>query len=215
MTENKHSDLDLMAHFDGELDAGEDAEVSAAIADDAPSRAKLEALGQISEVVRTAVELEVDQVIERSDPFAAMWSRIERQITANGVSDQAAVTPAIGDAAGPATGLWGSIAAWLERYRSQIATGAMCAVAAAALVWFLRPPETAVEYVEVAGDGAGSGTGTVQPEVVPASLEAQPPEVESLEIYDGSGVVFTLQGEDGETAVIWLSSPEDTVEGPI
>lgn len=195
-------DLDLMAHYDGELDASPDD-------GDAPSRTKLEALGQISEVVRTAVEIEVDRSLEGSDPFAAMWSRIERHITANGVSPEAVTG---GDDAEPATGFWGratgSIAAWFERYRAQIATGAVCAVAAAALVWFLRPPETAVRYVEVEGK-----TGTAR--VVPASLEAQPPEVESLEIYDGSGAVFTIKGEDGETAVIWLSSPSDTVEGPI
>ena len=203
----KSSDLDLMAHYDGELD---DAGLRDSIAGDAPSRAKLEALGQISEVVRTTVELEVDAVIERADPFAAMWSRIERQINANGVHEEAAQGTTAPAPAEPA-GVWASITAWFERYRTQLATGAMCAVAAAALVWFLRPPETTVEYVEV----PGAAVKTERAQVVPASLDSQPPEVESLEIYDGSGAVFTIAGEDGETAVIWLSSPEETVEGPI
>lgn len=211
---SRSSDLDLMAHYDGELDAAEDAAITKAIADDAPSRAKLEALGQISEVVRTAVELEVDDVAERAgDPFAAMWSEIERQLC----GDEAGVAVPPVEGAEP-TGIFGAIAAWFERYRSQIASGALAAAAAAVLVWFARPPDKTIEYVEVdsqAGNQAGTGAGTA--EVQPVALESTAPEIESLEVYDGSGVVLEVKGDgdEADSVVIWLSSSEDSVEGPI
>jgi hypothetical protein len=213
----RENDLDLMAHYDGELAGAADAAIADAIADDPPSRAKLEALGQISEVVRTAVELEVDAVAERrADCFEAMWANIERQISANGVRSKAgAVEPTRRpevDSAEPA-GIFGAIAAWFERYRSQIASGALAAAAAAVLVWFVRPPETSIEYVPVERSTQTRETA----EVVPVALEPTAPEIESLEVYDGNGVVLTVAGdeEEADSVVIWLSSEEDSVEGPI
>lgn len=203
-----NTDLDLMAHYDGELDAAGDAAIAESIADDAPSRAKLEALGQISEVVRTAVELEVDAVAERSpDPFAAMWTAIEERVGSAG----AVAAPPV-DRVEPA-GIVGAVAAWFERWRSQLATGALAAAVAAVLVWFVRPPDETIEYVEVQTPGNRAGT----PEVQPVALESTAPEIESLEVYDGSGVVLTVKGEgdEADSVVIWLSSSDDSVEGPI
>ena len=41
---------------------------------------------------------------------------------------------------------------------------------------------------------------------------ASAPEIESLDVAEGTGTVMTIEDEDGETAVIWVT-PEDTVEG--
>jgi anti-sigma factor RsiW len=197
------SDQDLMALADGELGAADAAELRAAIADDATARAKLEALDQIAELIGESGQLEIEESLAGADPFAAMWERIEARITEP--------EPRLETVAEPAPeprGLLAAVAGWLERHRGHVATGAVCAAAAAALVWFARPPEKAIEYVEVGSTSTG---------VEPAALRSQPPEVESLEVYDGSGIVLTIPGEDeGEsTAVIWLTPPENPVEGPI
>jgi hypothetical protein len=49
----------------------------------------------------------------------------------------------------------------------------------------------------------------------PATLTAEPPVVESLEVDQGAGTILTIPGEAGEnpTTVIWVS--RDDVEGPI
>lgn len=203
-----NADARLMAQYDGEL-----AEAPEHEGDDA---LKLEALAQISEAVRLDHEAEMEDALAGADPFASMWSAIERRISANGESVDAASEVEVPAASAPAAdeglGLWGTISAWLERYRSQMATGAVCAVAAAALVWFVRPPDKTVEYVEVRSNA---------PTAPATTLVSQPAELESLEVYDGSGVVLTIPSEDGDgeaaTTVIWLSPPDDeeSVEGPI
>jgi anti-sigma factor RsiW len=197
------SDQDLMALADGELDAADAAELRAAIAADATARAKLEALDQIAELVSESGRLEIEESLAGADRFAGMWERIEARIAEPELPPEKAAEPAPEPA-----GLLAAVAGWLDRRRGYIATGAICAAAAAALVWFARPPERAVEYVEV-----GSSTTAARP----AALRSQPPEVESLEVYDGSGIVLTIPGEsEGEsTAVIWLTPPENPVEGPI
>lgn len=205
--------MDLMAHHDGEMPADERDRLRETIADDATARAKLEALGQISELVRGEIESEVEGSLEAPDPFGAMWRRIERGIEANGVAGEAAEPATAAPAkAKERPGVLASIREWMERYRGQLVTGAVSAAAAGALVWFLRPPHTSVEYVEV------DSTSPENALVTPAALEPQPPEVENLEVYDGTGVVFTIPGEgeeDSTTAVIWLTPPENSVEGPI
>lgn len=201
------TDADLMAHHDGELAGAEGERLRDAIADDATARAKLEALGQIATLVRGEVEAEVEDSLAGADPFASMWSRIEQRVAAEAAPEKA---PAAAPASEP-RGFLASIRGWLEGYRSQLITGAVSAAAAAALVWFLRPPDKSVEYVEV-------GSTSQQTGVTPVALKPQPPEVENLEVYDGSGVVFTIPDDDGgdsETAVIWLTPPENPVEGPI
>jgi hypothetical protein len=55
---------------------------------------------------------------------------------------------------------------------------------------------------------------------IPVILASQEPEVEELEVYDGSGVVMTVPGDDEEggessSTVIWITSDADLVEDPI
>ncbi len=195
-----------MCHYDdeGDLPPSEVANLS----DEAQS--KLVALVQLGDALRETISAEIDSLTNNAtntDPFAAMWGRIEHKVSTNGVASKAAREE---PAAEPSPGLLDQIGEWLNRYRSQMFTGAIAAVAAAAIVWFVRPPEKTVEYVEVSNNARAART-------VPVSLESHVAEVESLEVYDGSGVVLTIQSDDDEapTTVIWLTLPENSVEGPI
>ena len=38
------------------------------------------------------------------------------------------------------------------------------------------------------------------------------PVIESVDVPSGSSMVFTIEDEDGSTAVVWVT-PDDTVEG--
>jgi hypothetical protein len=113
------SDLELMAHADGEHD---DPELAARFDGDADARAKLDAIQQLGELVRGHLELSADAVHDAK--FAAMWRRIDGQLVA------------------PATGLWSRVSAWFDRYRSHVITGAISAGAVAALALVLRPGTT-------------------------------------------------------------------------
>ena len=46
-----------------------------------------------------------------------------------------------------------------------------------------------------------------------SALAPSPPEVESLVVTGGTGTVFTVTDEDGETAVIWVE-PDDPADDP-
>lgn len=180
-------DIELMQHADGELEERHADEVAARLARDPDAGAKLEALDQITELVRGHLELATDDVPERK--FDAMWRAIDRETT------PAAETAEVG--------LWGKITGWLERYRGYVITGAVSAGAVAALALVLRP-------------GAGPGDGLIAPrggaiDVRPAAMRTAP-EIESLETPNGEGTVLNLEDEDGHTTVIWVT-PEDTVEG--
>jgi hypothetical protein len=51
------------------------------------------------------------------------------------------------------------------------------------------------------------------------SLRSEPPEVEELEVYEGSGTVLTIEPDDDDdsaAAVIWISNDDaENTEGPI
>jgi anti-sigma factor RsiW len=204
-------DLELMAYADGELDEETAAEVEAFLAEDGGARSKRVALGQMNDVVRSYLELAADDAEPRLD---AMWATIERRIQANGLPAAAAVAapaaaraPAARATSEQPRGLWARIGAWLEEYRGHFATGALAAAAAAVLVMALRPPQV-VERVVVAPTQN-------PPQMVNVST---PPEVEILEVNDGSASVFTLPKEnegDVTAGVIWLDLDASNTEGPL
>lgn len=216
MSTNKPSqkpfdDLDLMAYVDGELDDETRAAVDAHLAGDGDAQNKRAALEQMNDVVRSYLELEADAVEPRLD---AMWATIERRIQANGVPRAAeAATPARvpARAAQPdQPGVWARFTSWLEGYRGYFATGALAAAAAAVLVMALRPPQV-VERVVVAPPTPLQN----QPRMVNVST---PPEVEEIEVNDGSASVFTIPGEgegDVTAGVIWLDLDASDTEGPL
>jgi anti-sigma factor RsiW len=168
-------DIELMQHADGELDDRAAADVDARLERDADARAKADSLGQISELVRSHLELSADEVPQRS--FDAIWRKVDREISSP-VED---------------TGLWARITGWLDRHRGHVITGAVSAGAVAALALLLRTTdETRVEVRSNAID------------VQPAALRVAP-EIESIDTPDGEGTVLNLEDEDGHTTVIWVS----------
>ncbi|MGE5180872.1 MAG: hypothetical protein ACM31C_02360 [Acidobacteriota bacterium] len=182
----KPSDPELMQHTDGEL---EDVEL------DADARAKVDALGELGELVRGHLELSADAVPDRR--FDALWREIDKSIgrtERKGESEPTKVEV-------PRRGFWRRAGRWFDRYRGHLITGAVSAGAVAALALVLRP----------GGDRtptAGGGHGT--PQITPAVY--RPTEIEELDTPGGNASVMNLKDEDGSTTVIWVT-PEDTVEG--
>lgn len=144
---SKPDDIELMQHADGEIE----------IALDDTARAKVEALGQMRELVRGHLELAADAVPEHR--FAAMW----REVT-KGLDEQAP------------RGVWARFTAWLDAHRGHVITGALSAGAVAAIALFMRtsndakaPERSSIEVLPAAMRTAPvvesldtpDGTGTV------------------------------------------------------
>lgn len=113
--------------------------------------------------------------------FAAMWRRIDERIA-------------------PATGLWARISGWFDRHSGHVITGVVSAGAVAALAIVLRPGNTT--------DLGASGTHAI--EVRPVAQRAAP-EIDSLDTPGGSSTVISLNDDDGNAAVIWVT-PDDDAE---
>jgi hypothetical protein len=152
--------------------------------DDAAARDKLGALRDLGEAVRGHLELKADEVEQRK-AFARMWSEIDKQI---------APKPA-------PPGLWKRFGAWIEDHRGHVLTGLVSAGAVAAIMLWLRPGSQTVFMPENNGSAA------------PASFKRQAPQVESLDTPDGTGNVFTIEGEGDEGATTVIMVTPDDVEG--
>jgi hypothetical protein len=173
----KPHDIDLMEHADGERDHADRLR-------DPVAREKVEALGELSELVRGHLELSADAVPPAR--FEQIWDAVDKSI--------AAAPP-------KRAGAWSRIGSWFERYRGHVITGVVSAGAVAALALVLRGPSSGTT---TASGAHGS------PNVVPVAY--RPTEIESLETPGADSTVFNLQDEDGAATVIWVT-PEDTVEG--
>jgi len=112
--------------------------------------------------------------------FAAMWRRIDERIA-------------------PATGLWAGISGWFDRHLGHVITGVVSAGAVAALAIVLRPGNTT--------DLGAFGTHAI--EVRPVAQRAAP-EIDSLDTPGGSSTVISLNDDDGNAAVIWVTPDDDT-----
>ncbi len=189
---SKDRDLDLMEHADGEATTklGELGEL------DAEGQRKVDALRELGELVRGRLELAADDVPEAK--FASMWREIDKQIDLGA----SLAAPVRSPAPAPASnaGFLTRLGRFLERYRSQIITGAVSAGAVAALALILR---------------SGGDPGTHRESHDPIKVQTvshRPAEIEALDTPDGTSSVFNVDDEDGSTTVIWVT-PEDTVEG--
>jgi hypothetical protein len=172
-------DLDFMEHADGEAETELTAE----------GHAKVDAIHEMGELVRGRLELAADDVPDAR--FAAMWKEIDKQI------DLKVEAPAVESA-----GFLSRLGRWLDRYRSQIITGAVSAGAVATLALVLH-----------GGGSATTHTSHDPIDVRPvANSHRGPAEIEDLDTPEGTSTVFNLDDEDGSTTVIWVT-PEDTVEG--
>lgn len=183
-------DIDLMQHADGERPDD-------ALARLPESRAKLDALGELGELVRGHVELAAEALPDAR--FAAMWREIDKRLDLAQAEREEDAPPA-------ATGMWRrtarGVARWFDRYRGHVITGVVSAGAVAALALVLRGPNKT--------PGAGSGATGAAVQASPVAY--RPAEIESLDTPGGTSTVFNLQDDDGGTTVIWVT-PDDTVEG--
>lgn len=188
---SKPTSLDYMLAADGELAPSERPAgySEAAAADTAAGVAELGAL------VRGHLELSADEAEPR---LAELWDLVERRLDRE---EEAVAAPVRAEAERPS---WLARArAWMSGHRSHLATGLVSAGAVAALAVALRPEPTERTIVK-----------TVQvPATPPTNLAASPPEVESLDVTGGTGMVFAVAGEgdEGDTAVIWVE-PEESVD---
>jgi hypothetical protein len=179
-------DIELMALADGEV---EERELEDLLRDPA-SRLKVEAVGELGELVRGHLELSTDAVPQKK--FDALWREIDKGIERERVSEP------VKDSAPAPAGWLRRVGRWFDSYRGHVITGVVSAGAVAALALVLGPRS---------GDGQLAGRGPV--ETMPV---VQPAEIQSLDTPGGTGTVFNLEDEDGSTTVIWVT-PEDTVEG--
>ena len=205
-------DIDVMRYADGELTAAEARSLAEQIEADPEATAKLGALEQVGETVRTYLELAGDRA-EADGRFDAMWSTIEQRVADQArasASPASVAVPARAAKAAASRGAWAAITAWFDSYRGHVITGAISAGAVAALIMFLRPSHEVVRERTVMIPAPAPVL-----EIVPANLPSTPPEVVELEVVNGSGTVFTMADEDGDgsAAVIWVTS--DDMEGPI
>lgn len=210
------TDVELMLYADGELAPDRAREVADWIAADEGARLKLESMRQVGEAVRTYTELETDQAEVELPAFSELWQRIERRVQANGhaavradgTGDRVPAEPVRARRPARDSGLWAGIRRWFEDHRGHVLTGAISAGAACAVMLALGPRDTVVERVRETG-GVAVGT--------PAVLRSQPPEVEDLEVYGGSGTILTIEADkddDSAATVIWLSN-DDEKEAPL
>jgi hypothetical protein len=173
-------DLDFMEHADGEAETELTAE----------GHAKVDAIHEMGELVRGRLELAADDVPDAR--FAAMWKEIDKQIDLKKVETPAPVVA-------ESSGFLSRLGRWLDRYRSQIITGAVSAGAVATLALVLH-------------GGGDATTRTSHDPIDVRPVVHRPAEIEDLDTPEGTSAVFNLDDEDGSTTVIWVT-PEDTVEG--
>jgi anti-sigma factor RsiW len=186
-------DADLMMLGDGELDEREARELEDQLAKDPVLRGKLDSVGELGEIVRGHLELSADAVPQKK--FDALWREIDK-----GIDRESEKTPATTKEAAPApAGFFRRLGRWFDAYRGHIITGAVSAGAVAMLALVLRSPEKTPT--------TGGHTPIDNMPVV-----HQPAEIQALDTPGGTGTVFNLEDEDGDTTVIWVT-PEDTVEG--
>lgn len=201
------SDMDLMLHVDKEAS-------SDIIADSAPARAKIKAMHQIGELLRTHSELEQDDVLPGGLDSDAMWSRIEASIDSKVAAESDLESR--NTATKPIPPSWfEQVKQWFGGWQGSLATGAACALAMFLVMHSQKDASTSEKNVAEAPTSQATGSdGESLARPVALELKSMPPEVEHLEVFDGEGMVLTIPGDDGETAVIWVSQERD-VEGPI
>lgn len=193
----KLHDIDLMEHADGEASSRE---VEDRLGEDPVARQKIEAVGELGELVRGHLELSADAVPSRR--FDAIWREVDKAIERD--ATEAAPSPTQ-ERAAAGGGVWRRMARWFDQYRGHIITGVVSAGAVATLALVLR-----TSGGEQGRSASGGGTDHMNTQ----AISYRPTEIESLDTPGGQGSVFNVKDdEDGSsTTVIWVT-PEDTVEG--
>lgn len=213
-----NQDFDLMRYHDGELDEPAEGDARRQLETDLKSDSRLaghrEGLVEVGELVRGHLELEADAAEPR---LVAMWSEIEKRLE----NERRSPAIVVEEAPTPRPAPVGTRAGmrWFERVRSHVLTGALSAGAVAAVALLLRTNQPSGGGEVVVSGGAGRGIETVEvgsggspPIAIEPAVLRTPPQVELLDVTEGTGTVLTIEDEDGETAVIWVT-PNDVVEG--
>ena len=178
-------------------------------------------------MLRTAGELDQDDHFKEGVPSGDMWAAISSRIEQSKELSSESLhskplhskhsTLSAEQKAESTTGVSG-FRKWFSGWQGHLVTGAL----AAGAVFFLtrQSPTADVEQgtsprVAMTPD-LKQGVSEQKAKIMPVAFEqeSQPPEVEHLEVFDGEGMVLTVPGENGDTAVIWVSSDRD-VEGPL
>lgn len=224
LTSPKPSDLEIMMYLDGELSDADAQVVARWLRDDDVVAGKAQSLGQISDVVRTSIELDAD---DAECKLAGLWVGIDAAIHANGthrensMATDAASVVSLADKR--ATDALVKQASWFSGWQGHVTTGAFVAAAVAILMYVTRP-ERVVETQRVVRTAQQSGAqqgASSAGSMIPVVLQSQDPEVEELEVYGGTGSIMTVHADEGEagntgsSAVIWISNDTDVVEKPI
>jgi hypothetical protein len=186
MSTDHHLDDDLLQrHFDGDLDSAEQAEVLPHLADCAECNTRLEALGRLQRLIRTAVKDEADA----SDvSWQGMFARIEQ---AAQEPEPVHVAPVL-RATGAARAKW-------FRPAVMSAVGAV-AVAAAVFLTIARGPD--VSPTDETYDDDSDGT--------LARLEVSHSEITHVDFGANYGKVFDIAYDDGSsTPVVWIDDDDD------
>lgn len=191
-SEPRGFDVDLMMHVDGELESAEESAVAARM-DEPVTRGKAAAVRELGELVRGHVELATD---EAEPKLSAMWTQLAKRLDNESSAARSSTAVPVSD-----QGVWSAVGRWFERYRSYVLTSALSAGAVAALALLLRPATPDEIY-----PGGKAGTGPLAPTFV-----SSPPEIESLDVPNGTGTVLTMEDDDGGTAIVWVT-PDDVEE---
>ncbi len=218
----KPTDVDIMMFLDGELHGDEAKAVERYLAESDDASEVAESLAQIGALVQGSVELAADAA---EDKLSGLWGGIERAISANGVSkEEAPVIPLHERASQKNAEEKGTQelvlrAGWFGGWQSHAVIGSFAAIAAALVMYVTttgKAEETAAPAPAIIAKSLPSEP---TPTIVPVALRSQEPEVEALEVYDGSGVIMTVPADDesdeAATTVIWITSDDDVAADPI
>lgn len=197
----RRDDEQLMAYLDGELAPKEARAVEERLASSEDARAKVEAMKELSAVLRGHYEAETEKVEPR---LASMWARIESQL-----GDP---EPARAD---ERRGAWAAIREWFDAYRGHVLVGAACAAAGALIAMQVQEPREIVRErvveMKVPVEAA--------PPVEMATARGEATTVDGIDVQGGRGMVFRVPADSEEEApitVIWVErqAPRGP-EGPI
>jgi len=205
-------DIDLMTYADGELDDSTARAIAAYVADSDDARVKLAGLDEIHESVRTHLELAADDAEPR---FEDLWAAVEAGLGAEAVTS-APAAKALPQRQLAGKGIWQRLGDWLDQHTGYLMTGAVAAGAAAALMLLFRPPEVIEKPTIVYTNPSTARTRPAATLQLPVLAAPSAPEIELLEVNEGSGSVFVIPGEgedDISTTVIFVDISD--VEGPL
>lgn len=200
----KVTEEQLSAYFDGELDAGERAEVEQWLARDAAGRATLAELGVMRDAIGVSLDAEAARV--PAARFEQIWDEIDRALDRETAAHQPAA---------PVPSLWARMLGMLRPVWVPVA--AVAGVAAVAIVFVSGGAVTMTNSPEVAASKPTPTTpvpalAATEVEAVFPAPEMHEAEIERIEFGGKNGRIGTIEGKRGTTTVIWVSD-EDTAPG--